>query len=180
MDYSKYKQLEFRRKFFKFFGAEITVTEPNSEQVVGLIKMKAWKLREDIRLYSDKTLTQELIRIGARNIIDFGATYDVFDSPTDKQLFSLRRKGLKSTFVRDHWDMSDAGGNPLGFVQETSSGLALARRWIEIVPFGEIVGLVFMFVPQIYTININDASGNPVIAGTIIPVSYTHLTLPTT
>lgn len=168
MDYSKYKKLEFRRKFWKILGAEITVTEPNSEQVVGLIKMKAWKLRQDIRLYSDKTLSKELIRIGARNIIDFGATYDVFDSPTDKQLFSLRRKGLKSTFVRDHWDMSDAAGNPLGFVQETSGGLALARRWIEILPFGEIAGLVFMFVPQTYTINVNDASGTSGVTGTII------------
>lgn len=168
MDYSKYKQLEFRRKFWKLFGAEIKVTEPNSEQVVGIIKMKAWKLKEDIRLYSDAGLSNELIRIGARNIIDFGATYDVFDSPTHQQLFSLRRKGLKSTFVRDHWDMADTAGNQFGSVQETSSGLALARRWLELLPFGEIIGLVFAFIPQSYTIFVNDTSGSPVDAGTIL------------
>ncbi|HSW70449.1 MAG TPA: hypothetical protein VLH77_00520 [Gammaproteobacteria bacterium] len=168
MDYSKYKQLEFRRKFWKIFGAEIKVTEPNSEQVVGIIKMKAWKLKEDIRLYSDASLGKELIRIGARSIIDFGATYDVFDSPTNQQLFSLRRKGLKSTFVRDHWDMYDSNGERFGFVQETSSGLALARRWLELLPFGDIIGLIFAFVPQSYTINVNDATSTPVVAGTIL------------
>lgn len=158
MDYSQHKQLEFRRKFWKLVGAEISVTDPATEQLVGLIKMKAWKLREDIRLYSDRSMSQELIRIGARNIIDFGATYDVFDSPTNQQLFSMRRKGLKSTFVRDHWDISDVNGTIFGSVQETSSGLALARRWLEILPYGEIIGLVFSFVPQTYIISVNNAT----------------------
>ncbi len=168
MDYSKYKQLEFRRKFWKLFGAEITVTDPSSEQVVGFIKMKAWTLREDVRLYNDKSKSKEILRIGARNIIDFGATYDVFDSPSNQQIFALRRKGLKSTFVRDHWDMADSDGNKFGSVQETSNQLALARRWLELLPFGEIVGLVFAFIPQSYAIYVNDVSGTPVVAGTIL------------
>jgi hypothetical protein len=163
MDYSQHKQLEFRRKFWKLVGAEITVTDPGSEQLLGLIKMKAWKLREDIRLYSDRGQTQELIRIGARSIIDFGATYDVFDSKSDQALFSLRRKGLKSTFIRDHWDIYDAAGTAIGSVQETSSGLALARRWMELLPFGDIIGLVFAFFPQTYNISVNNA-----LVGTIL------------
>jgi hypothetical protein len=167
MDYSQYKQLEFRRKFWKFFGAEINVVEPTSEQLVGLIKMKAWKLKEDIRLYKDQSLQQEILRIGARSVIDFGATYDVFDSASNQQLFSLKRKGLKSTFVRDHWDIYDTANNVIGSVQETSSGLALARRWLEIIPFGGIVALIFMFIAQTYTISMTDASGNQAVAGTI-------------
>ncbi len=168
MDYSKYKQLEFRRKFWKLFGAEITVTDPSSGKVVGFIKMKAWTLREDIRLYKDKSQNEEILRIGARNIIDFGATYDVFDSPSNQQIFALRRKGLKSTFVRDHWDMADSEGNKFGSVQETSNQLALARRWLELLPFGEILGMVFAFIPQSYAIYVNDVSGTPVVAGTIL------------
>lgn len=163
MDYSQHKQLEFRRKFWKLVGAEITVTDPGSEQLLGLIKMKAWKLREDIRLYSDRSLNQELIRISARSIIDFGATYDVIDSKSNQALFSMRRKGLKSTFVRDHWDIYDTAGNKFGFVQETSSGLALARRWMELLPFGDIIGLIFAFFPQSYKLSVNDA-----IVGTIL------------
>ncbi|MDB5185338.1 MAG: hypothetical protein JWN38_1146 [Candidatus Saccharibacteria bacterium] len=168
MDYSQHKQIDFRRKFLKLFGAEIRLSDAHTEEALGIIKMKAWKLREDIRLYRDDSLQQELLRISARQIIDFGATYDVFDSAQGQPLFSLRRKGLKSTFVRDHWDLLDAHGGVFGNVQETSSGLALARRWLEVLPFGDIIALIFAFVPQTYTISTSDGQGGLALAGTII------------
>jgi hypothetical protein len=154
MDYSQHSRLEFRRKFFKFFGASITVKDADSEAEVGFIKMQAWKLREDIRFYSDSTQANELLRIHARNIIDFGATYDVFESASGSLLFSLRRKGLRSTFVRDHWDIMDGSGTPIANIQETSSGLALVRRYVGFIPFvGGIADFVLMFAPLTYTIN---------------------------
>jgi hypothetical protein len=158
MDYSQFKQLEFRRKFWKILGASITMYNPTNQQVLGFIKMKAWKLREDVRLYTDQSMQQEVFRIGARNIIDIGATYDVFDSTTNQPLFALRRKGLKSIFVRDHWDIFDPAGNPFGYVQETSGTLALVRRWIGLLPFGDIAELIFAFAPQTYTVNQGDKS----------------------
>ena len=42
-------------------------------------KTKARKLREDIRLFAPNS-KQAVLRIATRQIIDFGATYDVFDS----------------------------------------------------------------------------------------------------
>jgi len=168
MDYTQLKKLEFRRKYWKIAGAEIYVDDPNTQQEVGYIKMKAWKLREDIRLFSDRSMQREILQIHARQIIDFGATYDVTDSSTGQQFFSMRRKGLKSTFVRDHWDLLDNNGNVFGSVQETSSGLALARRWLDIIPYVNIVSaLVFMFVVQTYTINILQADGSNAVGGTI-------------
>jgi hypothetical protein len=168
MDYSQFKQVEFRRKFLKIVGASITMVNPANEQVIGFIKMKAWKLREDVRLYTDQSMQQEVFRIGARNIIDIGATYDVFDSATNQPLFALRRKGLKSIFVRDHWDIFDPAGNPLGYVQETSGILALVRRWIGLLPFGDIAELVLAFAPQTYTVN----QGTP--AAPVLLANLTH------
>ncbi len=154
MDYSQHSRLEFRRKFWKIFGASITVKDADSGNDVGFVQMKAWKLREDIRLYSDSSKQTELLRIHARNIIDFGATYDVFDSASDSLLFSMRRKGLRSTFVRDHWDIMDGSGTPIANIQETSSGLALVRRYVGFIPFvGGIADFVLMFAPLTYTIN---------------------------
>ena len=166
MDYSQYKQIDFRRKFFKLLGAEISLTATDSQAPIGVIKMKAWKLREDIRLYAADG-AQEVVRIAARQIIDFGATYDVFDSTSNQQLFSFKRKGLRSTFVRDYWKILDTDGNEIGSIQETSSVLALARRWLEIVPFGDLVGLIFSFIAQTYTISLSSADGQNVI-GTIV------------
>lgn len=167
MDYSQLKKLEFRRKFWKIAGAEIFIDDPVTQQEVGYIKMKAWKLREDIRIFTARDMQKEIVQIHARQIIDFGATYDVTDSATNMQLFSMKRKGLKSTFVRDHWDMLDSSGAAFGTIQETSSGLALARRWLELLPFGDFIGLVFSFVPQTYTISMNQADGSSALAGNI-------------
>ncbi len=153
MDYSIYKTLEFRRKFFKLFGASIDITNPESGQQVGFIQMKAWKLKEDIRIFTDSSMQQQLLQIHARSVIDFGATYDVTDAPTGDSLFSLRRKGLRSTFVRDRWEVADAAGNTIGTVQETSSSLALVRRYVGIIPIvGEIADIALSFAPLTYTI----------------------------
>ena len=168
MDYSSYKQLEFRRKFWKIAGAEISITDPNNQQEVGYIRMKAWKLREDIRILRDRTSQQELVQIHARQIIDLGATYDVTESASGQLLFSAKRKGLKSIFVRDHWDLLDGNGNPFGELQETSSGLALARRWLELLPGGDIIGLIFAFVPQSYEIRTLQPDGTKALIGTVL------------
>jgi len=167
LDYAQFKQLEFRRKFWKVVGADISVTDPQSGHEIGFIHMKAWKLREDIRLFTDRSRQQEILQIHARTIIDLGATYDVLAGNPPVPQFSLRRKGLKSMFVRDHWDLLDNNGNVFGELQETSSTLALARRWIEVLPFGEIVGLVFAFVPQSYAIRTLLPDGGKALMATI-------------
>lgn len=158
MDYAKYKKLEFRRKFFRLFGAEIDITDPETLQQVGFIEMKAWKLREDIRVYSDKTKGRELFRIHARSIIDFGVTYDVFDSQTEEHLFSMRRQGFRSAFVRDQWEIKGPDNQPIGKLQETSSGLALVRRYTDLIPVvGPFIDLAMSFWPITYTVT--DAAG---------------------
>jgi hypothetical protein len=168
MDYTKLKKLEFRRKFLKIVGAEIFIDDPATETEVGYIKMKAWKLREDIRIYTSRAMEREIAQIHARQIIDFGATYDVTDSATGQVAFALRRKGLKSALVRDHWDIQDEGGNVIGSVQETSGTLALIRRWIELVPYGDLLGLLFAFIVQTYEIRTKQADGSEALAGTIV------------
>lgn len=60
---------------------------------------------------------------------------------------------MKSAFVRDHWDLLDGQGKQIGAVQESSSGLALLRRWLDLIPIvGPIGELVLMFVPQTYDV----------------------------
>lgn len=77
----------------------------------------------------------------------------------------MRRKGLKSTFVRDHWYILDVGGNQIGDVIETSGVLALVRRWLSII--NEIPALIFAFVPETYDITMGNI-GQQSIVGQII------------
>lgn len=90
-------------------------------------RQKMFRLREDIRAYSDETMTQELLYIQARNILDFSASYDVIDSPTQTKVGVLRRHGWRS-MVRDQWDVLDANDQLIGVLQEDSAGRAMLRR----------------------------------------------------
>lgn len=79
-------------------------------------------------------MTNELLTIKARGIIDFGMTYDVIDSSTETTVGALRRKGLKS-MIRDEWVILDVDDNEIGLIQEESGVLALARRFSELFSF---------------------------------------------
>lgn len=152
MDNTLPKSLEFRRKFFKLAGASIDITDLATNQLVGFIQMKAFKLKEDIRVFTDKTKSTQIMSIKARNVIDLSSTYDVFDN-NGQAVLTFKRKALRSAFVRDHWDIFNGQGQPIGTIEETSSELAIIRRWIGVVPIaGAIAEIVFAFVEQEYTV----------------------------
>jgi hypothetical protein len=168
MVYTNYKVLEFRRKFFKIFGAAITITDPETNTLVGYIKMKAWSLRGDIRVFTDKTMQQEIVRVGGRQVISFQKQYDIFDSQSSAKIGTIKQKSLKSIFIRDHMDLIDANGTEFGFVQETSGTLALIRRWIGLIPtIGPILELILLFVVQTFTVNAGNDDGSAKLVGNI-------------
>lgn len=118
-----------RRKIFTVLGATFTLHEPVSMEVLAFSRQKAFKLKEDIRLFTDESKTEELLLIQARRVVDFAAAYDVTDSATGDRVGTLRRKGF-SSIVRDRWQMLDAEGDLLGEIVEDSAGLALVRRFL--------------------------------------------------
>jgi hypothetical protein len=86
---------------------------------------KLFRLKEDIRVWSDETRQTELLRIKARAVIDFSAAYDVFDATTDQKVGVLRRKGW-SSLVRDEWEILDAADTVIGRIRE--DGMFWIRR----------------------------------------------------
>lgn len=130
-----------RRKVLTLAGAKFHIFDP-SGNVVMFSKMKAFRLREDIRLYTGEDMQNELITIQARQIIDFSAAYDVFDASSGEKVGALRRMGLKS-IIRDEWLILDANENQIGTIREDKTGLALVRRFLT------------NLVPQSYDVEIN-------------------------
>lgn len=116
-----------KRQIFALTG-KFRFYEP-SGRLVMFSEQKMFKLREDIRVYSDESKTQEVLMIKARQIMDFSAAFDVVDGATSQKLGALRRKGLKS-ILRDEWEILDAGDNVIGSLFEDSMGLALVRRFL--------------------------------------------------
>lgn len=122
-----------RRKVFSFLGAAFHIYDP-SGRLIGFSKQKAFKLKEDIRVYTDESKQQELLVIKARNIIDFSASYDVFDPAANMLLGIWQRKGF-SSMLRDKWALYDFNGVQIGEINEDQMSLALVRRFVcNVIP----------------------------------------------
>ncbi|MDQ0062477.1 hypothetical protein [Paenibacillus harenae] len=131
-----------RKKILSIVGGKFHIYD-NSGQLVLFSQMKAFKLKEDIRLYSDETMSKELVTIQARSVIDFSATYDVVDAVTGERLGSLRRKGMKS-ILKDEWVILNPSESEIGLIKEDNSLLALLRRFLT------------NLIPQSFSVEINN------------------------
>lgn len=134
-----------RRKVFKIFGSSFHVYA--GDRIVGFSKQKAFKLKEDIRVYADESMNKELLNVHARQIVDFSAAYDILDSESGQKVGAARRRGFRS-LLRDSWELLDAYDQPLAQLREDSAGMAFLRRFLT------------NLIPQ--TFHIDDGGGPPI------------------
>src|SRR5262249_54220124 len=116
-----------RRKVFKLFGNAFHIYDPTGN-VAFYSKMKAFRLKEDLRLSTGEDMRTEVLSMRARQILDLGVTFDVTDSTTGEKVGALRRKALRS-LLRDEWSILGPNDEEVGTVQEDSMALALVRRF---------------------------------------------------
>lgn len=122
----------FRRKVFKLFGGAFQVYD-ESGNLLFYSKQKAFKLREDFRVYSGERQAEELLTIKTLQILDIGATYNVQDTTTGEAIGAIRRKGLKS-MVKDEWIFLSNDGREMGRLTERSIAGAFLSRFISLIP----------------------------------------------
>jgi hypothetical protein len=120
-----------RRKILTVVGGKFHIYNAGGE-IVGFSHQKAFKLREDIRVFSNESMDSELLRISARQVIDFSACYDVIDVRKGEKVGALRRSGMKS-LLKDSWEFLDAADHPIARLSEQNLWLALGRRWISLL-----------------------------------------------
>jgi len=169
MENERFNQSSYliRRKVFKFLGAAFHIYNQQGE-LEFYVKQKAFKLKEDIRVFTGEDMTEEVLLISARNAIDFSATYDVVDSANGAKVGSLKRKGLKS-ILKDEWLIFDANEIEIGNIKEDSTGLAILRRVLTNLVPQSFIGRVReeqvftfkqKFNPFIHKINLDFVNNN--------------------
>ncbi|MFA5844391.1 MAG: hypothetical protein WC971_06110 [Coriobacteriia bacterium] len=162
-----------RRKVLKLAGGAFHVWDAQGA-LAAFCEQKAFKLKEDIRVYADVAKTTELLCIQARQVLDFSASYDVTDSVSGEKVGVMRRRGGRS-ILRDEWEVLDAAETKIGTLIEDSMALALLRRLLtNLVPqkydvffpdpaTGQKVGSIDQaFNPFVYKVNVDfsmDPSG---------------------
>jgi len=116
----------------------------DEHQVLAFLRKKVFSWKDDIRVFTDESQSFELLRIRGRQIIDFGASFDVTDSMTGQKVGALKRRGWKS-ILRAEWDILDNLDQEIGKIREDSAFRAVLRRLIgRILPQGytfEIMGI---------------------------------------
>ena len=110
---------------------------------VAYVRQKRMSIKEDIRFYADENETQELFRLKARSVFDTGGSrYDV--TTPEGQPIGVLHHQLKS-IIRSTWRISDPADQELATAHERSVPLAIARRVIDFVPYGEWIPIPYNF-----------------------------------
>ena len=110
---------------------------------VAFVRQKKLAIKEDIRFYADESEQQELFRIKARSAFDIGgARYDVFAG--DEKLGTLEHQ-FRASLLRSTWRVRGADDAELLVARERSLPLAIVRRVIDFVPYGELIPVPYNF-----------------------------------
>jgi uncharacterized protein YxjI len=110
---------------------------------VAFVRQKRMSIKEDIRFYADEDETQEVFRLKARSVLDTGGSrYDV--TTADGQSIGVLHHQLKS-IIRSTWRVTNPNDEEVAVAQERSLPLAVARRLIDFVPYGEWIPIPYNF-----------------------------------
>jgi len=128
----KHNYYLFRRKVLKLFGGAFHAYDENGVLLL-YSKQKAFKLKEDFRVYTDERQVEELLTIKTPQILDIGATYNVQDATTGEPVGAIRRRGIKSIF-KDEWIFLSNEATEIGKLTERSVLGAIVSRFINLIP----------------------------------------------
>lgn len=113
------------------FAQEVTVADATG-QTVAYVKQKAFKLKEDIQVFTDASQSQLLYTIKADRIIDFSARYHFADA-TGNALGSIQRDGVKSLW-QSRYAIADAAGRTVFTVTEANPWVKVADALVSEIP----------------------------------------------
>ena len=102
-------------------------------QLVGYVKQRAFRLKEDVTIFADEAQAQPLYHIKADRIIDIGATYSI--ATADGSLLgSLRQRGMR-TLWKATYDILDDAGSAVGLIHEQDAWVKVVDVLVGAIPF---------------------------------------------
>jgi hypothetical protein len=110
---------------------------------VAFVRQKRLAIREDIRFFAGEDERDELFRLRARKVLELRSRYDVL--LPDGGRAGVLEKVFGASLLRSRWRILDADERGVGSAYERSMPIALLRRAIDFVPYGEFVPILFHF-----------------------------------
>lgn len=125
---------------------EVRALGPGSDapgEVVAFVRQKRAAIKEDIRAFADDSEREELFRIKARSVFDLGGRYNVTD-PAGEPIGALEKLFRKS-LLRSTWRILGPDDAVLLTASERSMAVAIGRRVVDLVPYGELMPIPYHF-----------------------------------
>jgi hypothetical protein len=110
---------------------------------LAFVRQKKLAIKEDIRFYADEDEREELFRLKARKMMELAGRYDVL--APDGARHGVLQKVFGASLLRSTWRIMDPEEQEIGRAYERSMPVALLRRAIDAVPYGDFVPIVFHF-----------------------------------
>lgn len=122
-------------------ASQIYVRDANGI-LIGYVKQKLFKLKEDINVFADEGQTQHLFNIKADRVLDFSAKYNFTDAG-GRYLGSVRRKGMRSIF-KANYEICDPSGVQVMQIHEENGWIKVVDALIGELPvIGMFTGYLF-------------------------------------
>src|SRR5687768_6884073 len=104
-------------------ASQIYIRDANGE-LLGYVKQKLLKLKEDINVFADEQQSHHLYNIKADRMLDFSAKYNFTDA-NGNSVGAIKRKGMRSIF-KAHYEIYDPSGALSMEIHEENA-------WIKVV-----------------------------------------------
>jgi hypothetical protein len=108
------------------------VTDALGNQVA-FVSQKVLALKEDIKVFTDESRSQELYRINADRIVDFSANYRFTDSSSNQSLGAIRSKGWRSIW-KATYEIVNASNNLTHRITEDNPWVKIGDTLLGEVP----------------------------------------------
>ncbi len=110
--------------------------------LLGYVKQKLLKIKEDINIFADEGQTQLLFNVKADRVLDFSANYR-FTNNQGNTVGSIRRKGMRSIW-KANYEVSDAVGNLVLLINEENGWVKVMDAVAGEIPvLGMFTGYLF-------------------------------------
>lgn len=110
---------------------QISVADASGRELL-YVHQKLFKLKEDIRVYSDRTKRDERYRIAADRVLDFRARY-AFTDPSGREVGAVQRHGARS-ILRARYDILDPTGRTEAVIEEENPWVKAADAVVGEIP----------------------------------------------
>lgn len=122
-------------------ASQIYIRDANGN-LLGYVKQKMFKLKEDIRVFADEGQTDLRFGIKADRVLDFSANYSITDA-NGNLLGSIKRKGMRSIW-KAHYMIFDASNQQVMEIHEENAWIKVIDALVGELPIvGMFTGYLF-------------------------------------